>query len=192
MRKIKRLSLIAVLAAACGWLPFAAAEEAAAQDPAAKGSSAWEVNVSPQGDVLLKPKAPEAAGGEANPAKVAISEESRRRLESQGWRIAELDDGSFELYPPLSAEPEGLLDDILSCSMTSDEKTKMPVGDWKAALTLANQWLKQAGKGEELKIGKIQQVNRVFMVSVVRKASPHLLKHQLAIRMQDGRLVALY
>jgi hypothetical protein len=187
MKRFSALITISLLA-----LPlWAAAEEAPEEAPAAGAplkATHWNLEVSPEGEMLLRP-----ASAEGEDAGGLISEVSRQRLEEQGWRIAEQADGSLEIYPPLNELADRpLLGDITACSAEPDPLMEMPVADPEMALEIARDWLGLTDKAVNLQIGPVQQVDGVYIANVVEQAPPHRLRHQLAIRMTDGRLVVIY
>jgi hypothetical protein len=66
----------------------------------------------------------------------------------------------------------------------------LPVDQWMEAKALAQAWLYQ-GDLHGLLVGKIRKVLGIYLISLVEQSPPHLLRHQLAIRATDGKVMLL-
>jgi hypothetical protein len=66
----------------------------------------------------------------------------------------------------------------------------LPVDEWSEARRIAQAWLDVQGT-EASAVGKIRKVLRVYLVSIVEAKAPYGLRHQIAIRTRDGKVVPL-
>ena len=162
----------------------------------------WRVETDADGATLLYPPSKKKASATAKAAAARGSARTADKsldelLEERGWRVERSSDGSLILYPqaeesapeqPAKAaiEPaEGFVP-----STTEVAKIDMPVDKWSEARRIAEAWLKVFGN-DELHVGKIRKVLRVYLVSIVESGPPHSLRHQIAINTSDGRVVVL-
>jgi hypothetical protein len=67
---------------------------------------------------------------------------------------------------------------------------ELPVDSDAEAGTIAAAWLDQTGL-EGMAVGRVRKVLRVFLVSIVTEDPPFRLQHQLAVKAEDGRVIAL-
>ena len=110
----------------------------------------------------------------------------------RGWVHRRETDGSLVLLPPgVSPEPG----DAGSCQIgmvrvSGAEEVPLPVDTADKASRLAEFWLRERG-ASSLSIGRIRQVNRLFLVSVVEHEEPFFLHTQLVVRIDDGCLMAI-
>ena len=61
---------------------------------------------------------------------------------------------------------------------------------WAEAKTIAEAWLAEHG-APGWQVGKIRQIHRVYMVSIVDVARPPTVVHQIAITSGNGLVVVL-
>ena len=159
----------------------------------------------PSGTGTRTPAAGTESSARAEEAKVAVD----RSLPDFGprWRVSREADGNLILEPveppPVSTADTTALDQespgqkgFGECGWSISEKAvaadvKLPVNSWTEAHAIAQAWLKEEGRGE-LKVGKIRQVLRIYLVSIVGASEPFPLEHQLAIRAKDGLLIPIY
>lgn len=162
----------------------------------------WRVETDTEGATLLYPPARKKVPAKVKAAAARGSAETVDKsldelLEERGWRVERSSDGSLILYPqaeesapeqPAAAviEPaEGFVPATAEVA-----KIDMPVDKWREARRIAEAWLEVFGN-DELDVGKIRKVLRVYLVSIVEAAPPHNLRHQIAINTSDGRVVVL-
>ena len=55
---------------------------------------------------------------------------------------------------------------------------------------IAEAWLADSG-ADGATVGRIRQIFRVYVVSIVDTAPPHRLRHQIAVRRDDGKVLLL-
>lgn len=63
----------------------------------------------------------------------------------------------------------------------------LPINSWQKVHDLSKQWLNESGY-KELSVGKIREVYRVYIVSIVSNTEPYSLQFQLVIRTSDGHI----
>jgi hypothetical protein len=168
----------------------------------------WRVERDADGSVLLlPPAAPAAAAGTAQvgtsegPAQAPPGEVGLMGLadplEARGWRVARGDDGSLLLYPRVDDPAAPTKRPVEACpgeqvTLVRDGGISLPVDGQDAARVIAASWLAAVESPEALLVGRIRQVNRVFLVSIVMNAPPHRLLHQIAINSRTGRVIVLF
>lgn len=112
--------------------------------------------------------------------------------ELRGWTTQRSPDGSLLLYPPgaLSAPLGTTPCQTGMTRITAAEGQYLDVGSEAQALELAQAWLLEQGLAE-LTVGRVRQVNRLYLVSIVTAQSPYFLRQQLVINAADGCLLAI-
>lgn len=112
--------------------------------------------------------------------------------EDRGWGTRSEPDGSLLLYPPgARTSPED--PDVCQIGMTrvtDAEGHPLPAETEEQAHRLAEAWLGEHGS-ESFAVGRIRQVNRLHLASIVSAEPPHFLHTQLVVRMGDGCLIAI-
>jgi hypothetical protein len=110
----------------------------------------------------------------------------------RGWAHRREADGSLVLVPPgFSPEPgDGGSCQIGMVRVSGAEEVPLPVDTADRATRLAEFWLRERG-ASSLSIGRVRQVNRLFLVSVVEHEEPFFLHTQLVVRVDDGCLMAI-
>jgi hypothetical protein len=110
----------------------------------------------------------------------------------RGWGHRREADGSLVLLPPgLAPKPgEGGSCQIGMIRVSGADAIPLPVDTEAKAYQLAESWLREMDVSP-LAIGRIRQVNRLFLVSVVEHEEPFVLHTQLVIRADDGCLMAI-
>jgi hypothetical protein len=134
--------------------------------------------------------APEIAGPAA---QAEIAGEIDRLLAERGWRVGRSDDGSLLLYPlgrvdvsAAAIEPSaGVLPEAVR-----ERQVSLPVDGWGEARAVAQSWLDSV-KDPTLRLGKVRRIFQVYLVSIVDASPPHRLRHQIAVSVEDGRVVVL-
>ena len=127
-------------------------------------------------------------------------------LEAKGWTVTRDYDGTLTLSPPGSALPKPEAEETSReaaqlreargyCRGIDSIARALNVGeneilDEDRAGALTAEWIRQHGRPDST-AGRIRQINRIFVVSVVATDPPHALHNQLVIH-QDGRVLALY
>ena len=159
-------------------------------------ASGWQVDRDESGHLLLRPRPPETTT-EAKQATVygEIFQlvKASDALTAAGWKVQEKADGSLVLFPQ-DAQPVARAETTGSAGSgdpVSTGQVALPVDSWKEARAIADYWLEQQA-GEAHTLGRIRKINWVYLVSIVDKSPPHNLINQIAIRSQDGQVVALY
>jgi hypothetical protein len=119
-------------------------------------------------------------------------------LSDRGWRAERTADGSLLLLPLGAAkeEPAGKPADSerymgLVPPAIQDGSVQLPVKGWKAARTVARSWLETTGD-RTLGLGKIRRILKVYLVTIVDTNRSAVLRHQIAIGVDDGRVTVLY
>jgi hypothetical protein len=160
----------------------------------------WRVEHDSEGALLLFPPSSEPAAEAADPLPAETGERIdatdldalQAAAAEHGWTHRREADGSLVLLPPgVSPEPG----DAGSCQIgmvrvSSAEEVPLPVDTEAKAYRLAESWLRESDVGS-LAIGRIRQVNRLFIVSMVEDEEPFLLHTQLVVRVDDGCLMAI-
>ena len=160
----------------------------------------WRVERDSEGALLLFPPSSEPAAEPADPLPVEIGERIdatdldalQAAAAERGWAHRREADGSLVLLPPgVSSEPG----DAGSCQIgmvrvSGAEEVPLPVDTEAKAYRLAEFWLRERG-ASSLALGRIRQVNRLFLVSMVGDEEPFLLHTQLVVRIDDGCLMAI-
>lgn len=67
------------------------------------------------------------------------------------------------------------------------DEIPLPINTWQKVRDLSQQWLNESGY-RDLSVGKIREVYRVYIVSIVNNSAPHSLQFQLVIRISDGHI----
>ena len=68
---------------------------------------------------------------------------------------------------------------------------RLPLDSWEKAHQLTLSWIELSGR-DDLLPGKIRNINKVYLVSVVSRIPPHVLRHQLVFREDDGHMFLVY
>lgn len=165
----------------------------------------WRVETDAEGSTLLfppsaapatPPPAPEPSPPKAPDEAVARDEVARdldALLAERGWRAQREPDGSLLLFPlrrapsaPVAVEPSpGVVP-----SVVSESEVRLPIDSWEKARAVAASWVGSVGDAT-LQVGRVRQIFRVYLVSIVDATAPHALRHQIAIGVEDGRVVVL-
>jgi hypothetical protein len=132
------------------------------------------------------------------PVQPAPQQDLDSLLSDRGWRAERAADGSLLLLPLGAAieEPAGKSAASerymgLVPPAIQDGSVQLPVEGWKAARTVARSWLETTGD-ETLGLGKIRRVLKVYLVTIVDTNRSAVLRHQIAIGVDDGRVTVLY
>jgi hypothetical protein len=159
----------------------------------------WQMEWSPSGSLILRPQGEAASVPEQSEAPAAVrSVEPIPDLPGfQYWRIEKQADGSVNFHPlgqvpdPSQSAPKATLPGRCVGSDVRVARLSLPVNSWSEAKALAQAWLQQENLAQGLLIGKIRRVLGIYLVSLVDPTPPYFLKHQLAIRASDGRVMLL-
>ena len=112
--------------------------------------------------------------------------------EERGWGTRSEPDGSLLLYPPqtrTSAEdPEAC--QIGMTRIADTEGHPLPAQTEDQVHRLAQAWLREQGS-ESLAVGRIRQINRLHVASIVSAEPPHFLHAQLVVHAGSGCLMAI-
>ena len=160
----------------------------------------WRVERSDDGSTLLYPPAPQVPGPGAAPAN-RTEKALDALLQERGWRVERDAQGAMLLYPRAapqagpSATPAQAGSTVVPApgvvtAPVRDAAVELPVDRWSEARTIADAWLAEHG-APGWRVGKIRQVHRVYMVSIVDEARPPKVVHQIAITSGNGLVVVL-
>lgn len=114
-------------------------------------------------------------------------------LGARGWRAQRESDGTLLLSPlghargndsPLAPEP-GQVPRAVARGQIS-----LPVDSWEKAKEVAASWLESVDD-PNLRLGNVRRIHRVYLINVLGSSPPYPLRHQLAIRVDDGRVLVL-
>ncbi|MGB5831118.1 MAG: hypothetical protein WBG92_03905 [Thiohalocapsa sp.] len=117
-------------------------------------------------------------------------------LSERGWRAERATDGSLLLLP-LGANTAGPAGESAGANAQTvppavqDGRVQLPLHGWKSARLAARSWLETTGD-ETLRVGKIRQILKVYLVTIVDRNRSAVLRHQIAIGVDDGRVTVLY
>jgi hypothetical protein len=177
----------------------------------------WRVEQGSDGSTLLYPPMPKARVSATQVAPAAEPEKALDALlQERGWRVERDAKGALLLHPrgPAPARPgaatygEGLAGREAGApspegaeggltpaqgaetAPVRDANIALPVDRWVEARTIAEAWLAEHG-APGWRVGKIRQVHRVYMVSIVDAARPPRVVHQIAITSGNGLVVVL-
>jgi hypothetical protein len=115
-----------------------------------------------------------------------MDETMQERLRDAGWRVKQAADGSLLLYPPDSS-----IAGVTPCpGIPAGTEIPLPVDTAEKARRIAEKWLESVPL-DDATVGKIRNVVRVYMVSIVSPAPPYRLRNQIAIRKRDGTVVVV-
>lgn len=175
----------------------------------------WRVETDADGATLLYPPGtapatnanpaapeptPEPAGSEATAptmsppeARQEVAQDLDALLAERGWRTERNENGSLLLFP--LARDKGPTTAVAPAGGTipvaaRDGTVSLPVDSWEEARTVALSWLEPVGD-PTLRLGRIRQVFRVYLISIVDAAPPHRLRHQISVSAEDGRVIVL-
>jgi hypothetical protein len=166
--------------------------------------------------------APAADIAEARPARAEMARNLDTLLAERGWRAERDADGSLLLFPLRRASPQAQpvaqalvqtaptattavaaehTDTQASASakrssgfipaLVTNGQVQLPVDHWKEARAVAQSWL-TAVNDPTLTLGKMRKVLNVYLVSVVDSFRRTVLRHQIAISADDGRVIVVY
>ena len=71
-----------------------------------------------------------------------------------------------------------------------EQQVALPVDGWAEVRAVAQSWLDSVND-PTLRLGKARRIFRVYLVSIVDERPPHRLRHQIAVSVEDGRIVVL-
>lgn len=112
--------------------------------------------------------------------------------EDRGWGVHRERDGSLLLYPPgtpISAA-DGQVCQIGMTRITDATGQPLPAVTEEQVRALAEVWLREHGS-TSLAVGRIRQVNRLHLASIVSAQPPHSLHAQLVVHVGDGCLISI-
>jgi hypothetical protein len=156
----------------------------------------WQMERGPQGSLILRPQTPSRPVTQTPEPRVKKTADPLSDLPGfEYWRIERQADGSLRFYP--LGEAAGTSRPA-SSQVTQDRcegveveaPISLPVDQWGEARSLAHSWLQQSGR-QDLLVGKIRRVMGIYLISLVSETPPYFLRHQLAIRASDGRVMLL-
>jgi hypothetical protein len=146
--------------------------------------------------VTVPSAAPVAAPAAAVAAPTTATELSFADLETvlrgRGWQVERDPQGALVLRPKTAGlAPQGIAPNQgFVTAPVRKETVKLPVNRWVDARAIADAWVAEHGGGR-LRVGKIRQVHRVYLVSIVGVDAPNQVVHQIAITGGNGHVVVL-
>jgi len=111
-------------------------------------------------------------------------------LESPHWRVQRSADGSLLLFPQESKVNEQFDQAQITAGVSVVAQFELPIDEWTEAKSIAKAWVESIG-ANDLAVGKIRKILRVYLISIVQDETPYALKHQIAIRQSDGHVIVL-
>lgn len=167
---------------------------------AALKTHGWRVERDSEGALLLFPPLSEPGPETTDPLPAETGERIdaadldalQAAAAERGWGHRRETDGSLVLLPPgFSAEAgNGTPCQIGMVRVSGAEGIPLPVDTEDKAYRLAEFWLRE-GDVDSVLIGRIRQINRLVLVSLVENEEPFFLHTQLVIRADDGCLMAI-
>ena len=176
----------------------------------------WRVLTDMDGNTLLMPIRPAASEpiattstappGHASPEAAAAdpppvgnpTDSFRQALEEKGWTVRMHSDGSMIVYPPAVTPPAAPIREAPDTTLSgycegitlAAEEVQLPVDSAEKARLLSTAWIANFGRANHA-VGKVREVNQLFIVSIVDAVGPHPLHNQLVVR-EDGTIIALH
>lgn len=161
----------------------------------------WNVEQDSDGSIILIP----GRETEVEPAPVVTAEQQnyqqldvetlREMLAPHSLNVERDDTGGIVLIPqPLFQSVPDVLPQPFAQQWTgivlqavAMGEVPLPIDTWQKVNDLSQAWLSETGyKG--LSVGKIREVNKVYIISIVTTAPPYSLQFQLIIRISDGHI----
>ncbi|MGF1545880.1 MAG: hypothetical protein ACFCUG_00970 [Thiotrichales bacterium] len=158
----------------------------------------WKTERSADGDLLVfpvgttSPGASAASGVASDSSAIAIDASDLDTLQAvaaeRGWGHRRESDGSLVLIPPGQAvsDPADVGCQSGMRRVGGDAALSGPIDTWHKARHVAELWIAAGGDPSVSKVGKIRQVNDLYLVSLLDPKSPYRLRAQLVIRVKDG------
>ena len=145
------------------------------------------------------------------PSMIGDFESLRSLLEMRGWRVERTPDGSTLLFPlgdtppaqkPAAAAPTTLtatsedMPQLVDCAeepldLMLTAGIKLPVNTAKEALQISENWLLASGY-MELAVGRIRDINWIYVVNIVDQRPPYRSRNELVINKRNGHVLPLY
>lgn len=166
--------------------------------------SGWRVEQTDDGGLLLYPphRSPAADQGAEEAAEPPAADTGGLRH----WNVRRTHDGGW-IFVPASRSAENAGHNASSQATPSPPATgtrdtpcvgialprarvRLPVDTWSEAHRLGEAWIQEAGL-KEAAVGRIREILRVYLVSIVTRKPPHRLLHQIAVRRADGHVIVL-
>jgi len=149
-------------------------------------AAGWRVEHASKGALILRPaNAPRPTATRRSTGRPVLDRSARTLLEKAGWTLEESKDGTIALHPP--RQPK-----LATCSgIQTSANVDLPVDRWKEARRIAERWIEEQHLRNVVP-GRIRHILKIHLVSIVSAEAPHRLRHQIAIRNQDGRVVLLW
>ncbi|MES9938584.1 MAG: hypothetical protein ABW153_19230 [Sedimenticola sp.] len=164
----------------------------------ALGARGWLAEWQPDGTLVIRRKedAPAASSLDVVEAATTEGEQLPDLPGFKFWRIERGDDGSMLFHPADEAQivdsPAADQLEINRCEGYgfTPQGVSLPVDEWSEAKALSEAWLTASGI-ENVQVGRIRKVLRIYLASLVSDTAPYTLVHQLAIRASDGHVMLL-
>lgn len=161
-----------------------------------------------------------AAGTPAAAPRVEMARSLDTLLAERGWRAERDADGALLLFPlrHLSPQAQAATEPVAEAAPTqptavaagnpgasastqrgagfvpalvSEGQIQLPIDHWKEARAVAQAWL-AAVDDPTLKLSKVRKVLRVYVVTIGDSFRRGVLRHQIAISADDGRVIVVH
>jgi len=155
-------------------------------------AAGWSVEKTANGSLLLFP-GQEVVFTEPEVIRVPVEdlEKVRAALEGSGWRVHRDKDGSLVVLPAAKgSRPQTASKEEVSIAESVDMAVDLPVDNESEVRKIAVGWLQTKGL-QELQTGKIRKIHWTYVVSIVEREHPYRLRHQIAVRQPDGKVIPL-
>jgi hypothetical protein len=127
----------------------------------------------------------------AAPARLSLTDMAAE-LRGRGWRVERDGLGALLLSPGApDRAPQAITPSSgIETAPVREETVKVPVKRWVDARAIADAWVAEHGDGR-LRVGKIRQIHRVYLVNIVGTGAPNQVVQQIAITGGNGLVVVL-
>ena len=122
----------------------------------------------------------------------------RATLAPHGWHVEGDSRGGLLLIPQPPSAQESVATYVAARSWSGVILPEiqrgtigLPIDSWEKAHQLTLSWIELSGQND-LVPGKIRNINKVYLISVVSRIPPHTLRHQLVFREEDGHMFLVY
>lgn len=159
--------------------------------------SGWQAEWSEDGTLILRPQAgnkPFETERESDPDN-AQADVIPDLPGFDYWRIERDDDGSVRFHPVEISPVTGDLSDQAVLGRCEGyqlqlDNVSLPIDEWSEVTKLARDYIQLLGL-QDLQVGRVRKVLRIYLISLVEEVAPYRLVHQLAVRASDGKAMLL-
>ena len=161
----------------------------------------WRVERTADGSTLLFPLRGSPQARDPAPASITLTvshedmPQLNELLEAYGWNLVQ--EGIHALHFLAPAHPHTLVtttkvvcaEEPLDLMLTAG--IKLPVNTAEEAWQISENWLLASGY-TELGIGRIRDINWIYIVNIVDQRPPYRSRNELVINKRSGQLLPLY